>query len=164
MGSSQYFPVLDTDDTKEKMKVRSLSSPLSQSPEVQVQVLGLQDVHGRPHGPDVNGALGGSVPGRGRIRSGEDVVNAEFDLRLWFPVLGWVRDEVVLPGAGPRPLGVQRADGGGGLGPASRGRVPIAVAFRRVEERRLFGIPEADLHVPPAPAPPEVAVFKQVEH
>lgn len=39
----------------------------SQSPEVQVQVLGLQDVYGRPRGPYVDGADGGSEPRQGGV-------------------------------------------------------------------------------------------------
>lgn len=112
----------------------------------------------------MNGAVGGSDARRGRIRRGKDVVNAELDLRLGFPLRGGVWDEgLAVPGARPqpRPLGVQRAEGGVGFGAASCG--PVLITLRRVEGG-LPCVPETDFHVPPAPATPKVAVFKEVEH
>lgn len=139
------------------------SKLLLQSPEVQVQVLGLQNVYGRPRGPYVNGPVGGSEPRQGRIRGGQDVVNAKLDLWLRFPLLGGVGDEVVLLGARPWPLWVRRADGGVGFRAAGCRYALIAVALQRVE-RDLSWITETDFHVPPAPATPEISIFKKVEH
>lgn len=64
-------------------------------------------------------------------------------------------------GARPRPLRVQRAEGGVGFRAA--GCRHVLIALQRVEGG-FSGITEADFHIPPAPATPKVAVFKQVEH
>lgn len=77
---------------------------------MQVQVLGLQEVNGGPRGSCVGGAVG-SEPRYGRIWSRQDVVNAELDLRLRFPLEG-VGEGVVWLGAPPGPHRVQRAEGG----------------------------------------------------
>lgn len=129
---------------------------------MQVQVLRLQNVYGWPRWPYVNGAVGGSDARRGRIRRGKDVVNAELDLRFRFPLRGGVWDEgLAVPGARPQPLGVQRAEGGVRFEAASCG--PVLITLRRVEGG-LPRVPETDFHIPPAPATPKVAVFKEVEH
>lgn len=47
---------------------------------MQIEVLGLQDVHGRARGSSVTGAVRGSEPRQRRVWSGKDVVNAELDL------------------------------------------------------------------------------------
>lgn len=90
-------------------------------------MLGLQDVQRRAAGSSVDGAVRGSEPGRGRIRSGKDVVNAELDLRLRFSWLVGVLEQAVLLGAQPQSVRVQRAEGGVGLRTASRRAVPIAL-------------------------------------
>lgn len=51
-----------------------------QSPEVQIQVLGLQDVYGRTRGSSVKGVARGSEATQWWVWSGKDVVNAELDL------------------------------------------------------------------------------------
>lgn len=128
------------------LEIESRLSFLSQRPEVQVQMWVLQDVQGGRRGP-----RGGPEPGWGRTRGGQDVVDAELDLGLRLSIRGRV--------CWPRPVAVQRADGGGvGFGP-----LPTAVALQRAGGR-LPGIPEADLHVPAAAAAPEVPVLKKVEH
>lgn len=70
---------------------------------------------------------------------------------------------MVLLGTGPRPLWVQRAEGGVELGAPSGGHLLIAVAFHGVEGG-LSGIPDANFHVPSSSATSEVAVFKKVKH
>lgn len=110
----------------------------------------------------MNGAVGGSDARRWRIWRGKDVVNAELDLRLRFALRGGVWDEgLAVPGARPWPLGFQRAEGGVGFRAASCG--PVLITLRRVEGG-LPCVPETDFHIPPAPATPKVAVFKEVEH
>lgn len=118
---------------------------------MQVEVLRFQDVYGRSPGAHVDCSVGGPGPGEGRVRRGEDVVDAELDLGLWFALRTGPRSA-----ARARPLGVQRAEGRVAVGPALLG-------LRRLEGR-LPGVPEADLHIPPAAAAAEVAVLKQVEH
>lgn len=118
---------------------------------MQVEVLRFQDVYGRSPGAHVDCSVGGPGPGKGRVRRGEDVVDAELDLGLWFALRTGPRSA-----ARARPLGVQRAEGRVAVGPALLG-------LRRLEGR-LPGVPEADLHIPPAAAAAEVAVLKQVEH
>lgn len=100
---------------------------LSKTPEVQVQVLGLQNMYGQPRGPYVNRAVGGPEPRQRWIWSGQDVVNTELDLWLRFPLLAGIWDEVVLLGARPGPVRVQRAEGGVGFRAPSRRHVLIAL-------------------------------------
>lgn len=133
---------------------------VSESPEVQVQVLWLQNLRRRPGWDQIHGAVSGSEPGLRWIWSGQDVVDAELDLWLWLPLLVGGRNQVVLLGAGPGPLRVPRAEGGVRFRPARR-RTSLVL---RWVERGLCWITEAHFHVPPAPAPPKVSVFKKVEH
>lgn len=127
---------------------------VSESPEVQVLW------RRRPGWYQIHGAVSGSEPGLRWIWSGQDVVDAELDLRLWLPLLVRGRNRVVLLGAGPGPLGVQRAEGGARFRHARRWS-PLVL---RWVERGLCWIPEAQFQVPPAPAPPKVSVLKKVEH
>lgn len=135
----------------------------SQSPEVQVQVLGLQNMYRWPSGAYMYRAVGGSEPRQRWIRSGKDVVNAKLDLWLWFSLLGGVWDEMVLLWTQLLPFWVQRAEGGTGLWVPGCWTVLIAVALQRLE-RGFSWITQANFHVSPAPTPPKVAIFKQVEH
>lgn len=96
-------------------------------------------------------SVGGPDPGEGRVRCGEDVVDAELDLGLWLALWTGLRGA-----AGARPLGVQRAEGGAAVG--------LALLRLWRLEGRLSDVPEADLHIPPAAAAAEVAVLEQVEH
>lgn len=110
----------------------------------------------------MNSTVGGSDARRGWIWRGKDVVNAELDLRLRFPLRGGVWDEgLAVPGARPRPLGVQRAEAEVGFGATSCW--PVLITLWRVEGG-LPCVPEVDFHIPPAPATPKVAIFKEVEH
>lgn len=126
-----------------------------QRPEVQVQVLRFQDVYGRSSGANVDPGVGGPGPRKGRVRRGEDVVDAELDLGLWFALRAGLGGRGV-SALGAWPVGVQGAEGGVAVGPA-------LLDLRRMEGR-LAGVPEADFHIPPAAAAAEVAVFEQVEH
>lgn len=114
----------------------------SESPEVQVEVRRLQNR--RPGRAQANRAGTGPERGRRRVRSGQDVIDAELDLRLGFlaAVLEW---------AGP--VRGQRAEGG----------VQLRSPCRRVSPN-LSRVPEADLGVPAAAAAPEVSVLEEVEH
>lgn len=118
---------------------------------MQVEVLRFQDVYGRSRGAHVDCSVGGPGPGGGRVRRGEDVVDAELDLGLRFALRTGLRSA-----AGGGSLRVQRAQGGLAVGSA-------LLALRRLESR-LPAVPEADLHIPPAAAAAEVAVLEQVEH
>lgn len=125
-------------------------------------MLGLQNMYRWACRPYVHRAVGWSEPRHRRIWSGEDVVNAKLDLWLWFSLLGGIWDEMVLLWTHLPPLWVQRAEGGVGLRWPCCRKVLIAVALQR--ERSFSWITEADFHVSPAPPPPKIAIFKQVEH
>lgn len=56
--------------TTMREQVQLLFPLLSQSPEVQVQMLRLQNLYGWPCGAYVKGPMGGSEPGQGRVGSG----------------------------------------------------------------------------------------------
>jgi len=100
---------------------------------VQVQVLGLQNMNRWPCWHYMYRALRGPGTRQGWIRSGKDVVNAKLDLRLRFPLLGRVRNEVILLGAMSHPLGVQRAEGGVEFRAPNGGSMAIAVALHAME-------------------------------
>lgn len=116
-----------------------------EGPEVQIQLLRLQVVD---HS-SCWAAVWGSKAWRG-VWGGQDVVNAEFDLRFWFAER-WVSmgDSVV------RRFRAERI----------RVEWPSQRVLMNVRDPEAFcWLPEAQLNVAAAPAAPKVAIFKQVQH